>query len=93
MWYARHHSAAKINPSRSREYLRTNHPHDFKKFLDKGYMEPVPTSWILAGRLAYPYPEFSNYENEAEERLYYLLNNGVMPDGTRSPHIEPLNVK
>jgi hypothetical protein len=56
-------------------------------------MEPVPTSWILAGRLAYPYPEFSNYENEAEERLYYLLNNGVMPDGTRSPHIKPLNIK
>ena len=27
------------------EYLRAQHPRQFKKYLDKGYMEPIPTSW------------------------------------------------
>jgi hypothetical protein len=72
-------------------YLRTEHPRRFKRNLNNGYMEPIPTNWVRDRRLAYPYPEFSNYENAAEERLYYLLNNGVMPDGSRHAPLRPLN--
>jgi len=74
-------------------YLRTEHPRQFKRNLHNGYMEPIPTKWVRDRRLAYPYPEFSTYENAAEERLYYLLNNGVMPDGSHSAPLRPLNVK
>jgi hypothetical protein len=73
-------------------YLRAEHPRRFKKNLNNGYMEPIPTKWVRDRRLAYPYPEFSTYENAAEERLYYLLNNGVMPDGSRHAPLRPLNI-
>ena len=73
-------------------YLRAQHPRRFRKNLKSGYMEPIPTKWVRDRRLAYPYPEFSNYENAAEERLYYLLNNGVMPDGSRHAPLRPLNI-
>jgi hypothetical protein len=73
-------------------YLRAEHPRRFKKNLNTGYMEPIPTKWVRDRRLAYPYPEFSTYENAAEERLYYLLNHGVMPDGSRHAPLRPLNV-
>lgn len=73
-------------------YLRAQHPRRFKKSLNKGYMEPIPTQWVRDRRLAFPYPEFSTYENAAEERLYYLLNNGVMPDGSHHAPLRPLNV-
>lgn len=73
-------------------YLRAEHPRRFKRNLNNGYMEPIPTTWVRDRRLAYPYPEFSNYENAAEERLYYLLNNGVMPDGSSHSPLRPLNV-
>ena len=73
-------------------YLRSDHPRRFKRNLNNGYMEPIPTSWVRDRRLAYPYPEFSNFENAAEERLYYLLNNGVMPDGSRHAPMRPLNI-
>jgi hypothetical protein len=73
-------------------YLRAEHPRRFKRNLNNGYMEPIPVEWVRDRRLAYPYPEFSNYENAAEERLYYLLNNGVMPDGSSHPPLRPLNV-
>jgi hypothetical protein len=73
-------------------YLRAEHPRRFKKNLNNGYMEPIPTKWVRDRRLAYPYPEFSAFENAAEERLYYLLNNGVMPDGSRHAPLRPLNV-
>jgi hypothetical protein len=73
-------------------YLRTEHPRRFKRNLNNGYMEPIPIEWVHDRRLAYPYPEFSTYENAAEERLYYLLNNGLMPDGSSHPPLRPLNV-
>ena len=74
------------------EYLRGQHPRQFKKYLDKGYMEPIPTSWVQNRQLAYLYPEPSNWETPAEKRLYYLLNNGVMPDGSMHPIMRPLNI-
>jgi hypothetical protein len=74
------------------EYLRREHPRDFKKHLIKGYMEPIPTSWVQNRRLAFPYPEGSYWETPAEKRLYYLLNNGTMPDGSRPASIRPLNI-
>lgn len=73
-------------------YLREQHPRRFRKYLSNGYMEPIPTQWVRDRRLAYPYPEFSTFENAAEERLYYLLNNGVMPDGSSHPPLRPLNI-
>lgn len=39
------------------EYLRAQHPKRFKKYLLKGYMEPIPTSWVQNRQLAYLYPE------------------------------------
>jgi hypothetical protein len=74
------------------EYLREGHPRQFRKHLDYGYMEPIPTQWVRDRRLACLYPEFSLFETPAEERLYYLLNNGVMPDGSKHPPLRPLNV-
>ena len=75
------------------EYLREQHPKRFKRYISSGYMEPIPTRWVQDRRLAYPYPEYSTYENAAEERLYYFLNNGTMPDGSKhAPLGRPLNV-
>lgn len=74
------------------EYLRVQHPKQFKKYLNKGYMEPIPTSWVQNRQLAYLYPEPSYWETPAEKRLYYLLNNGVMPDGSMHAAMRPLNI-
>ncbi|MCJ1477643.1 hypothetical protein MMC13_006316 [Lambiella insularis] len=74
------------------EFLHAQHPRQFKKHLEKGYMEPIPTAWVMSRRLAYLYPEGSYFETPAEKRLYYLLNNGVMPDGSRHASIRPLNI-
>ncbi|KAF8928910.1 hypothetical protein EDD21DRAFT_373170 [Dissophora ornata] len=74
------------------EYLRREEPRKFKKFLMKGYMEPVPTMWVQDRRLACLNPEGSYWETPAEKRLYYLLNNGVMPDGFRHQPMRPLNI-
>ena len=74
------------------EYLRVQHPRQFKNHIDKGYMEPIPTAWVRNRKLAYLYPEPSYWETPAEKRLYYLLNNGVMPDGSMHPVMRPLNI-
>lgn len=74
------------------EYLGSQHPNNFKKFLSKGYMEPIPTEWVRSRKLAYAYPEGSYWETPAEKRLYYLLNNGVMPDGSKHAPMRPLNI-
>ena len=34
----------------------------------------------------------SYWETPAEKRLYYLLNNGIMPDGSMHPVLRPLNI-
>ena len=73
-------------------YLRTQHSRTFKRYLWKGYMEPIPTDWVNSRKLALAYPDPSYWETPAEKRLYYLLNNGVMPDGSKHPHLRPLNV-
>lgn len=74
------------------EYLRTHHPKQFEKYMTKGYMEPIPTSWVQSGHLAWTYPDPSYWETRAEKRLYYLLNNGATPDGTQHPTLRPLNI-
>ena len=74
------------------EYLRENSPWKFKKYLEKGYMEPIPTLWVLNQRLAWLYPEGSYWETRAEKRLYYLLNHGRTPDGFKRQTIRPLNI-
>ncbi|MCJ1296096.1 hypothetical protein MMC34_007661 [Xylographa carneopallida] len=73
-------------------FLHGQHPRQFRKYLEKGYMEPIPTAMVTARTLAYLYPEGSYYETPAEKRLYYLLNNGMMPDGSRHASIRPLNI-
>ena len=75
------------------EYL---HAHDSKKFrhyMEEGYMEPIPTSWVESRHLASRCFVFSLYETQAEKRLYYLLNHGVAPDGTKLDRQWPLNNK
>ncbi|KAK9357506.1 hypothetical protein V1504DRAFT_414163 [Lipomyces starkeyi] len=74
------------------EYLRAQHPRRFKRYIKKGYMEPIPTKWVQSRRLAYQNIEGSYWETPAEERLYYLLNNGTMPDGSRHAKMKPLNI-
>lgn len=74
------------------EYLGSQHPRQFKRHLYKGYMEPIPTAWVINRKLAYLYPEGSYWEGPAEKRLYYLLNNGVLPDGTKHARMRPLNI-
>ena len=72
------------------DYLRYHHPKNFKHYMEKGYMEPIPTSWVMNGNLAWLYPETSPWETRAEKRLYYLLNNGATPDGSTHPTLKPL---
>ncbi|KAG0039981.1 hypothetical protein BGZ83_002685, partial [Gryganskiella cystojenkinii] len=74
------------------EFLRREHPNEFQRRLIKGYMEPVPTTWVFSRRLATPYPEGSYWETPAEKRLYFLLNNGNSPDNIKHPQLRPLNV-
>jgi len=74
------------------QYLRSAHPNRFKRRLLDGYMEPIPASWVQTRRLSNPYPEGSYWENDAEKRLYYLLNEGVMPDGSTHEPLRPLNI-
>jgi hypothetical protein len=74
------------------EMLGELHPKEFSKYLHKAYMEPIPTAWVQTRQLAYQYPEGSYWETPAEMRLYYLLNNGVMPDGSRYEYMRPLNI-
>ena len=64
----------------------------FVKYLNKGYMEPIPIAWVQIKVLAFQYPEGSYWETPAEERLYYLLNNGVMPDGSTHQPMRFLNI-
>ena len=74
------------------QYLRTHHPHKFKQYLSKGYMEPIPTAWVQDQRLACQNPGYSTFETPAEERLYYLLNSGALLDGSPAPRLRPLNI-
>ena len=74
------------------EFLHAKHPRQFKKHLEMGYMEPIPTAWVTSRYLAFVYPEGSYWETPAEKRLYYLLNNGTMPDGSKHQHMRPLNI-
>ena len=74
------------------EYLRTHHPREFERYMGKGYMEPIPTSWVKSRRLARLYSDYSSWETRAEKRLYYLLNNGATPDGSKHPTLKPLNI-
>ena len=73
-------------------YLRTHDPRRFDKNMKRGYMEPIPTSWVLSGRLAVTLPDYMKFETHGEKRLYYLLNNGATPDGTKHPTLSPLNI-
>lgn len=74
-------------------YLRNHHPNEFKRRIKKGYMEPVATRWIASRYLATPYSEGSYWENPAEKRLYFMLNNGKSPDGKKHPPLRPLNIR
>ncbi|KAJ7801492.1 hypothetical protein B0H13DRAFT_2498331, partial [Mycena leptocephala] len=74
------------------EGLALNSPGKFVKHLEQGYMEPIPVAWVQDLRLAFQYPESSRWETPAEERLYYVLNNGVMSDGQKHAPMRPLNI-
>ncbi|KAJ7759801.1 hypothetical protein DFH07DRAFT_741079 [Mycena maculata] len=73
------------------EGLALHSPDEFVKHLEQGYMEPIPVAWVQDRRLAWEYPEGARWETPAEERLYYMLNNGVMPDGQKRAPMRPLN--
>ncbi|KAK9235092.1 hypothetical protein V1525DRAFT_410946 [Lipomyces kononenkoae] len=72
--------------------LHAEQPAQFRKYIKSGYMEPIPTKWIKTRVLASPYFEGSYWETPAEERLYYVLNHGTMPDGSTHEKISPLNI-
>jgi hypothetical protein len=55
-------------------------------------MEPIPTSWVKSQYLAYQLPEPSYFETRGEERLYYVLNHGLSPDGKKNKRMKPLNI-
>ena len=74
------------------EHLRAHNPWGFRYYMEKGYMEPIPTSWVESRLLASLLPEYSCWETRAEERLFYLLNNGATPDGTERTTLRPLNM-
>ena len=74
------------------EYLQAHDPKKFRHYMEKGYMEPIPTSWVQSGHLAARCFFMSIYETQAEERLYYL-NHKLAPDGTRADVQSPLNNK
>ena len=74
------------------ERLRAHNPWRFWYYMEKGYMEPIPTSWVESRYLASRCLDWSSWETLAEERLHYLLNNGVTPDGTEHPTLRPLNI-
>ncbi|CAF1462368.1 unnamed protein product, partial [Didymodactylos carnosus] len=75
------------------ESLYKNSPHEFKKYLRKGYMEPIPIEWVRTQKLAWQYPEFSYWETKGEKRLYYILNHALAPDGHRPRGaLRPLNI-
>jgi hypothetical protein len=74
------------------EGLALNSPGEFEKHLGEGYMEPIPVAWVQDRRLASQNPEGSRWETPAEKRLYYLLNNGVLPDGQKHAPMRPLNI-
>lgn len=74
------------------EALALSSPGEFQKRVEKGYLNPIPVAWVYDRRLARLYPEGSYWETPAEKRLYFLLNNGVMPDGQRHSPIRPLNI-
>lgn len=68
-------------------------PKAFKKYLLKGYLEPIPIQWVQDQRLAWSYPEGSYWENPAEKRLYYTLNHARLADGSIHPKLYPLNIR
>lgn len=73
-------------------HLLQSQPNQFRRNVEQGYCEPIPTEWVRSRRLAWSYPEGSTFENPAEQRLYYYLNNGMAPDGRRHPPLRPLNI-
>ena len=73
-------------------HLYQHDPKKFKKYMKKGYMEPIPVQWVLDQRLAWPYPEGSYWETPAEKRLYYTLNHARLANGQTHPTLYPLNI-
>ena len=65
------------------EHLQAHHPKKFRQYMEKGYMEPIPTSWVQSGHLALRYSLVSIYNTQAEARLNYLLKHWVAADGTK----------
>ena len=74
------------------EHLQAHDPKDFRHYMEVGYMEPIPTSWVQSGHLASRcFSMIPIYKTQAEERLYYFLNNCVAADGTRLHKKLPFN--
>ena len=75
------------------KYLYTHQHADFRKYFRKGYMEPIPIEWVRTQRLAWKYPEYSQWETAGEKRLYYILNHALLPDGRKpTGNLRPLNI-
>ena len=74
------------------EDMKLKSPRKFIHYLKKGYMEPIPTGWIQSGYLSLPYGDHHLWANRAEKRLYYFLNKGRAPDGSKLKPIVPLRI-
>ena len=73
--------------------LRQQQPLQYLHLLRAGYFEPIPVAWadLLSNPLKFSIeaaggwrgitPAWRGYEDTAEERLYWVLNHRVDPDG------------
>lgn len=73
--------------------LRQRQPLQYLHLLRAGYFEPIPVAWadLLSNPLKFSIeaaggwrgitPAWRGYEDTAEERLYWVLNHRVDPDG------------
>lgn len=70
-----------MNPFKNPNYLSQ---------LRQGYFEPIPTLWANDPYSPLTRPGTGKFEDGAEERLYWILNNSqVDGNGPRSPVLKP----
>jgi len=71
-------------------HLSTEFDKKYLEFLRKGYFEPIPLAWAASSwnPLTQETPG-SQYEDGAEERLYWILNHAYFHGRPRQPMMRP----
>jgi hypothetical protein len=73
-------------------HFATEYHKDYLKYLRKGFFEPIPLAWSTSNYNPLTAPvtnTFSNFEDGAEERLYWVLNNSKQHGKPRLPKMRP----